>query len=176
LLAKEGIKPRFISAGRYKTEGNFLEPLGDAAQHQFQTEVDAVYTSFINDIVAGRARGLTAARVQQGFGEGRVLNAADALRQGMVDRVFPTTTAAYSYAVSGSRQTQAARADEDHMDFWFVENGSPEDRRAALARAFAAVKRIPWRSARRMATTRSWASASRSGCRRDGQRRAKRAG
>jgi ClpP class serine protease len=36
-LEQAGIRPTFIHSGRYKVEGNSLEPLGDAALQRIQT-------------------------------------------------------------------------------------------------------------------------------------------
>jgi hypothetical protein len=45
-------------------------------------------------------QGLTAARVRKEFGQGRTVTALDAVRLGMADRVFPTTTAALNFAAT----------------------------------------------------------------------------
>jgi signal peptide peptidase SppA len=103
-----GIEPTFVQAGRFKTEANPYEPLTDGAQQQLQGLVDGVYRQFVDDIVRGRGRGLTAERVRKTFGEGRDVNASDALRLQMADRMFPTTTAAFAFAGGAARLQVAA--------------------------------------------------------------------
>lgn len=84
-LAKAGIKPTFIKAGEFKTEGNSYEPLSDNARTFFQGEVDVVYRDFLSAVARGR--NTSAATVKLQFGGGRCLNAKDALRIGMIDAV-----------------------------------------------------------------------------------------
>jgi ClpP class serine protease len=74
-----------ISAGKYKVEGNPFEPLSDEARAAFQARVDDYYRMFV-DAVA-RYRGVSAAEVRSGFGEGRVVGAREAVRLGMADRI-----------------------------------------------------------------------------------------
>lgn len=82
---KLGLDPTYISAGRYKTEGNPDEPLDEAAQADWQAEVDGLYETFVNEIATGR--GCSAQDVLDNYGDGRTLRAAAALSAGMVDRV-----------------------------------------------------------------------------------------
>lgn len=83
--AMAGIKTTLISAGPYKTEGNPYEPLTDEAQAAIQDQVDAYYAMFVKDVALGR--GVTAAAVTSGYGQGRTLLAEPALAAGMVDRI-----------------------------------------------------------------------------------------
>ncbi|CAN5850720.1 hypothetical protein BH18ACI5_BH18ACI5_04430 [soil metagenome] len=92
-----------------------------------------MHSTFVADIVQGRGRGLTSDRVRKDFGEGRVLPAAEALRRGMIDRVFPTTAVAYSYAV-GYQANAQVRADMNSIDFKIAEIGTDADRQAAFKR------------------------------------------
>jgi len=64
--------------------------------------------------VAGRGRGLTADRVKKTFGGGRMVTAEDAVRRGMVDRLFPTLDLALNYAPSYASRL-ALKADLDRM-------------------------------------------------------------
>lgn len=84
-LANEGITATLISAGKYKTEGNPLEPLTDEAREAFQALVNDVYGMFVADVAKGR--GVTAASVRDGFGQGRMVTAKSAVTDGMADRV-----------------------------------------------------------------------------------------
>lgn len=80
-----GIKTTIIQAGKYKTEGNSLEPLTDEARQALQDDVNAYYDMFIENVAKGR--GIAAKDVRNGYGEGRVLNAKGAKAAGMVDRI-----------------------------------------------------------------------------------------
>lgn len=80
-----GIKTTLIAAGRYKVEGNEHEPLEPEARAALQRLVDDIYALFVRDVAS--ARGKTAAQIEAGYGEGRVLTASQALEESMVDRV-----------------------------------------------------------------------------------------
>ena len=82
---KEGVKTTLISAGKFKTEGNELEPLSDEARESLQGLVDGVFDAFVKSLA--RSRGVKQATVRNGFGEGRMLAAAAAVDAGMADRV-----------------------------------------------------------------------------------------
>jgi signal peptide peptidase SppA len=84
-LAEEGVAVTLIRAGKYKTEGNPFEPLSDEARAAVQGEVDRYYSLFTRDVAKGRRVDVEA--VRNGFGQGRMVNAQDALKLGMVDRV-----------------------------------------------------------------------------------------
>jgi capsid assembly protease len=80
-----GVDPTYISAGRYKTEGNMDEPLSEGAREDWQAEVDLRYSAFIEDVAAGR--GVSAVDVDENFGQGRVFQADPALAAGLIDRI-----------------------------------------------------------------------------------------
>jgi signal peptide peptidase SppA len=80
-----GIKTTLVSAGKYKTEGTPLAPLTDDARAHWQSLVDSAYDMFVGDVAKGR--GVSAEQVRNGFGEGRMVAAADAVKEGMIDRV-----------------------------------------------------------------------------------------
>jgi signal peptide peptidase SppA len=105
---QQGIQPTYISAGKYKTEGNPDEPLSDEARADWQQEVDDLYAMFVADVAAGR--GVTAEQVRDGYGEGRTLLADRALAAGMVDRVDTIETVIGALLVPGSTGGAAARA------------------------------------------------------------------
>lgn len=85
MLAKEGVKLTYISAGKYKVEGNETEPLSDEAKKFIQSSVNQSYQSFVNGVAAGR--GVTPEYVEDNFGQGRVFGAQDLVKRGMADRV-----------------------------------------------------------------------------------------
>lgn len=84
-LAQEGVRMTLISAGKHKVDGNPYEPLSDAARADLQQKADAIHERFIADVAKGRGR--QAEQVREGFGQGKVFMAKDALAAGMVDRV-----------------------------------------------------------------------------------------
>lgn len=84
-MENEGVKTTFISAGKYKVEGNPYEPLSDEARAHIQSQVDDYYSMFVNDVAKGR--GVTASVVRKEYGEGRMLLAKPAKDAGMVDSV-----------------------------------------------------------------------------------------
>ena len=82
---KEGFKFTFVSAGKYKVEGNPYEPLGDVAALAMKKVVDSYYEDFVTGVARGR--GVTPDRVRNGFGEGRVVKDREAVSIGMADRI-----------------------------------------------------------------------------------------
>ncbi|WP_035383964.1 MULTISPECIES: S49 family peptidase [Ferriphaselus] len=84
-LARDGVKPTLISAGKYKVEGNPYAPLDSDAQSFMQSRVDDYYAAFTKAVAKGR--NVPISQVRSGMGEGRVLGADAALAQNMVDGV-----------------------------------------------------------------------------------------
>lgn len=92
----DGVKTTFVTAGKYKAEGNNFEPLADEARVEIQARVDAVYADFTSDVSKGR--GVPVATVRgASFGQGRTFLAADAVSRQMADRVatFEDTVARF---------------------------------------------------------------------------------
>lgn len=81
----EGVRTTLVSAGKYKTEANPYEPLSEEARAALQAQVDAYYGQFVAAVAKGR--GVSASDVRSGFGEGRMVNAQEAVRLGMADLV-----------------------------------------------------------------------------------------
>jgi signal peptide peptidase SppA len=115
-----GVKFTFISAGKYKTEGNSFEPLGDEAKTAMQGVVDDFYGLFAKAVARGRGVALKA--VTNGFGQGRCLTASDAVKQGLADRVATLDEVLGKYGVkqnpgasasSRGASPAAARAADD---------------------------------------------------------------
>jgi signal peptide peptidase SppA len=82
---QRGIVPTYVSAGRFKTEGNPDEPLSDSARAAMQQTVDDFYGLFVESVAEGR--GATADAVRNGYGEGRMLTAQRALAENLVDSI-----------------------------------------------------------------------------------------
>ena len=85
--AQTGHRFTYISAGRYKTEGNPHEPLTSEGKEYRQEVVDELYWEFIDSVAKGR--GADAADVMEDFGGGRMMTAKKSLEVGMVDAVMP---------------------------------------------------------------------------------------
>ena len=85
MMEREGVKQTLISAGRYKVEGNPFEPLTESARAAIQESVDRHYDAFVSSIA--RNRGDRVEAVRDGYGEGRVLGAEQAVRAGLADRI-----------------------------------------------------------------------------------------
>lgn len=81
----EGIKVSVVSAGKYKAEGSEFEPLSADARGHLQAIVDDRYDAFVRAVANGR--GVSMKSVREGYGEGRLVTAKDALKMGMVDSI-----------------------------------------------------------------------------------------
>jgi signal peptide peptidase SppA len=82
---KLGVKTTLISAGKDKTLGNPFEPLSEEATQMIQDRVNEAYDMFTGDVAKGR--GVSPAQVKDGFGQGRMVSAQNAVKEGMADRV-----------------------------------------------------------------------------------------
>jgi signal peptide peptidase SppA len=85
-LEELGIKTTLISSGKYKTEGNPYEPLGKDSKAFLQSRTDDYYGAFTRDVAKGRK--VSVEKVRGGMGQGRVLGAAQAKAENMVDGVM----------------------------------------------------------------------------------------
>lgn len=84
-LGKLGVKRSIFAAGKYKGEGADGGPLTPEAQAHVRDLVDSSYARFVGDVAKGR--GVTPDTVRYGYGEGRTLNADQALAARMIDRI-----------------------------------------------------------------------------------------
>jgi len=108
-LEAEGVKVTLVSAGKYKTEGNPYEPLGEEAQSAIQNRVNDFYGMFVRAVA--RNRDVPVAEVRGGFGEGRVVGAKEAVRLGMADRVATLDQTLERFGVSRSMPKAAVAQD-----------------------------------------------------------------
>lgn len=81
---KEGFNVSYITAGKYKAEGNQDAPLDKEAKTHMQSRVDEYYRLFVRDVA--RNRGISTADVISGFGQGRVYGADKSIKQNMADK------------------------------------------------------------------------------------------
>ena len=109
-LEKEGIKPTIIKAGKFKAEGNPYEPLDDDAKAAWQEMIDEFYESFVSAVA--KNRNITAAKVKESFGQGRVFKAEKAKSVGMIDRIA-TLDAVINDLQPRSKSKSRARAELD---------------------------------------------------------------
>lgn len=81
----DGLRVSIVSAGKFKAEGNAFAPLSEDAREHMQALVDDRYDAFVAAVARGR--GVAQKTVREGFGEGRVVTAKEAMKQGMVDSI-----------------------------------------------------------------------------------------
>ncbi len=84
-LEDQGLKVTYITAGKYKVEGNATEPLEAEALAELQANVDRYYGMFVDALA--KNRDTTAAKVRRDFGEGRIVSPKQAAENNMADRV-----------------------------------------------------------------------------------------
>ncbi len=84
-LEMDGVSQEFISAGKFKVEGNSYGPLSDEGRAFTQSQIDAYYSAFTSAVAKGRGKPI--ASVRDGMGQGRCLLPADAIAAGMIDGV-----------------------------------------------------------------------------------------
>jgi signal peptide peptidase SppA len=115
-LESEGVKVNIIKAGKYKAEGNPYEPLSADTRAFLQSQCDSFYSMFVKAVA--QHRGVAQAAVRDGYGQGRCLLAADALKAGLVDRLATLDDVLAKYGVkNGGSAHGAARAEVAALDF-----------------------------------------------------------
>lgn len=84
-LEQEGVKITPVSFGKYKLEGNPWEPPSEEFLASLQARVDEVGGWFIKAVAAHRRD--TQAAVREGYGQGRVLGAAQSVQANLADAI-----------------------------------------------------------------------------------------
>ena len=84
-MKMDGLSATYISAGKYKVEGNPLGPMSPEGLAFNQSQIDAYYAMFTGAVAKGR--GAPIGQVRDGMGQGRCLMADDGLAAGMVDGI-----------------------------------------------------------------------------------------
>ncbi len=102
---KFGVKTTMVTAGKYKGERNPWEPLSKEAKAALQKEVEQYYEMFVAAVARGRS--VPAETVRNGYGEGRMVMAEEALETGMVDRIGTLDETLVRTAVTSSVQPKA---------------------------------------------------------------------
>jgi signal peptide peptidase SppA len=106
-----GIKYTYITAGRRKSEGNPNEPLAADAQEYMQYLVNKYYAAFV-DAVA-RNRGVKTTVVKKSYGEGRVVDAEQAVELGMSDRIGTLESVLAEFGASMPREFGGVKAEDE---------------------------------------------------------------
>ena len=149
-LEAAGIKVRQVTAGKFKHEqalGSDLVPMDDSKIQHAQQQVDEAYAMFVASVARGR--GVKVSDVRNGFGEGRVVGAQEAVRLGMADRIATLEQTIQRFASGGrvSRRGTAAELIEDRIvtleqvaaaavaDLQVIDNSPPTDEEVAIAAA-----------------------------------------
>lgn len=83
---KAGVKRSYITAGRYKAEGNDTGPLDDEARAHLQAMVDGFYDTFVKAVARGRGLPVDTIR-GEAFGQGRMKLAKEAVASGMANQI-----------------------------------------------------------------------------------------
>ncbi|ACB28442.1 S49 family peptidase [Methylobacterium radiotolerans] len=83
-LAKAGVKPTLIFAGKHKTDGHPYGPLPDSVKADLRAEIEGFYAAFINCVATGR-KNLTAEAIRGT--EARTFMGAAAVAAGLADEV-----------------------------------------------------------------------------------------
>jgi signal peptide peptidase SppA len=111
-LEKLGVKKTLIKAGKYKGEGAPFQPLSEEAIAHRQSQVDAYYDKFVRAVA--RNRNVSLASVKDGFGQGRMVMAEQAVAQGMADKIatLEETLARFGVAAEPARNQRRAFAVE----------------------------------------------------------------
>ena len=81
-----GVRTEYITAGKYKAEGHQDGPLTDEHRAHLQGMVDGYYGAFVKAVARGRNVPVGTVR-GDGFGEGRMRLASEAVSAGMADRI-----------------------------------------------------------------------------------------
>lgn len=104
-----GVKTTLVSAGKYKTEGNPYQPLDEAAKAFMQDRTNEYYRSFTAAVARGRNVPISQAR--DGMGQGRMLGAAAAMSEKMVDGIadMPQVVAMMKARIMGRPRGGSAR-------------------------------------------------------------------
>ncbi len=130
-LDRSGIKVTTISAGKYKTEGNECEPLSDQARASIQGMVNGFYDMFVAGVA--RNRGASQAAVRDGYGQGRMVAAQDAVKMRMADRVATIDDTLgrllAGRALTGSSASASLETRQRERQLELLREGSPQARR-----------------------------------------------
>ncbi len=109
-MEKAGVKVTIIKAGKFKAEGNPFEPLTDEAREAIQARADEAFGMFVSSVAKGRE--VSVSDVRNGFGQGRVVGAKEAVSLGMADRIATLDATLARLGVRTEPSAQRASTDE----------------------------------------------------------------
>ncbi len=135
-LEAAGEKITLISAGKKKVDANPIEPLSPEAKVDLQATVDTYYASFVGAVARGR--GVTPSAVRDGFGQGGMVGAVEAVKEKMADRIGTLETA-ISRAAGRGREGFAATS-----GFHQVGETTPKDWETTTSRSTDGTDGITW--------------------------------
>lgn len=115
-LEAEGVKVSLVSAGKYKTEFAPFAPLSDDARANLQEQVNHTYGRF--HAALKRNRNVPLDHVRSEFGQGRVVNAEQALERKMVDRIMTWTQLMERLTGGGNEGGRGASAAKMQLLRW----------------------------------------------------------
>lgn len=98
-----GIKTTYLKAGKYKALGNPSEPLSDEAREVFQSELNHIYSNFIETVALHRDA--ESEKVRADMADGRIFLGVQAVGAGLADEVGNLQTA-LGYASGAETQTR----------------------------------------------------------------------
>lgn len=102
---KAGVRKEYVTAGKYKAEGNDTGPMTDEERAYTQGLANTYYGAFTKAIARGRGLGIDVVR-GEAFGEGRMRLAKEAVTAGMADGVDTLDAVIARYA--GRRNASGA--------------------------------------------------------------------
>lgn len=132
-LERQGVKVSLIAAGAKKVLGNPFEPLSDEGRAEIKKRVDEFYGMFVKAVARGR--GVAQRDVRDGFGQGGVVGAQEAVDMKMADRIG-TLDDAIALAAKRAGVRTATRAEGDGGVIAAEEHAHPATRLADQARRF----------------------------------------
>lgn len=80
-----GVKPTYVTYGRYKAEFNQDAPLGPESLQELQRRVDDAGETFVKAVA--KQRGVAPQVVREKFGQGRMFGGKEAIERGLADRI-----------------------------------------------------------------------------------------
>lgn len=101
--ADAGITRTIIKSNEFKAEGNPYEPLSDSAKTFISQRIMKIHEEFVGAVA--KFRGVTTARVEADFGNGRTLRAKEALQVGLIDRIATLEEVLAELGASAGSQT-----------------------------------------------------------------------
>jgi signal peptide peptidase SppA len=153
---KNGVAVTVVSSGKYKSEASEFTPLTDEARQHLQAIVDDRYDAFVRAVA--RARGTSQRNVRDGYGEGRLVPAKDALSMGMIDSVETTDQVLSRVSGRAKRARKIAEAASWNFESFVGEDGLETAVAGVTAEEMAAQDREGFKAQTLIAPKKKWES------------------